>query len=110
MTSPTRGVPVQMDRERHIRFPLAVLRDFDEDADLGTVLYLGLKHEDPDLTPEQVGEIVDLEMLPELGEPLRKASGGLIQLDKYLGALTDEEEEAGKPAARKTRTPKKRKK
>lgn len=84
MPSPTKGVAVELDKERHLRYPLGTLREVSADADLVTVLYLGLKHEDGDLTPEQVGEMIDLEMLPELAEPLRKATGNLIDIDRMF--------------------------
>ena len=78
MPSPTKGVPVNLDRLRHLRYPLGVLRDI-ETTDLATVLWLGLKHEDAELTVEQVGEMYDLSMMPDLVEPLRKATGGLVK-------------------------------
>ena len=81
MPSASKGVPVELDKKRHLRFPLGVLRDFDEGVDLVQALYLGLKHEDEELTPEKVGEIVDLETLPKLAEPLRKATGNLVDID-----------------------------
>ncbi|HSH45231.1 MAG TPA: hypothetical protein VK966_05220 [Longimicrobiales bacterium] len=95
MPAPTRGVAITLDRERHLRFPLGVLRDIQgDDADMVTILHTGLKHEDPELTVEQVGEMIDLEMLPELTEPLKKATGGMIDLGRLLDADEDAE---GKP-------------
>lgn len=83
--TPTKGVPITLDRQRHLRFPLGTLRNMDESSDVVSVLYLGLKHEDPELTEEQVGGLVDLEMMPTLVEPLRQATGGLINLKVMFG-------------------------
>lgn len=85
MTAPTKGVPVQLDRVRHLRFPLGVLRNIEADTDLATVLHLGLKHEDEELTAEDVGEMIDLEMMPDLVEPIRKATGGLVNVGLLFG-------------------------
>jgi hypothetical protein len=85
MPSPTKGVPVELDRTRHLRFPLGVLRGIEADTQLATVMYLGLKHEDPELTVEQVGEMIDLEMMPGLVEPLKIATGGLVDAGVLFG-------------------------
>lgn len=100
--TPTRGVKVVLDRERHLRYPLSALREIDGNASLDFLLWLGLRHEDADLTQEQVADFVDLAMLPSLRDPLKQASGGQIDLGK-LG-IDDEGEEApkkGGPAAKK---------
>lgn len=80
--APTRGVPVDLDRTRHLRYPLGVLHGIEEFGlkDLPKMLYLGLKHEDEEITEEALGEMVDLEMLPDLAEPLRKATAGLFDI------------------------------
>lgn len=84
-TKPTRGVAVQMDKERHLRFPLSTLQEIEGDGPTFVrIIWLGLRHEDPKLTLEDVGEMVDLELLAELKEPLRKATGGLIDLDRFF--------------------------
>lgn len=86
MPSPTKGVPVELDRKRHLRYPLGSLRQMsDGDVDLVAMLHLGLKHEDEELSVEQVGEMIDLEDLPKLAEPMRKATGGLVDIDKLFG-------------------------
>ena len=81
-TKPTKGVPVDLDRTRHLRFPLSSLRALQEDdaKSLEGILCAGLKHEDPDLTPEKVGEIVSLDMLDGLTGPVKEATGGLVDL------------------------------
>lgn len=92
---PTKGVEVSLDKKRHLRYPLATLRAITDDADLITILHLGLKWEDENLTEEEVGEIVDLEMLHELADPLKKATGGLVDVNALLGIAADEASEGG---------------
>jgi len=89
MTSPTptRGVPVQLDRERRLRYSLRAMRLIREEfgeaavaagipADmLGKFLWHGLVHEDPSLTVEQVEELVDGENLEEMSNAILKAFG-----------------------------------
>lgn len=105
MSAPTRGIPIELDRKRHLRFPLGVLKDIaDTDADVLTMIWLGLKHEDPELTIEQVGEIVDLEMLPTLTDALKKASGGMLDLTGMVGSVVEgEAQPEGKAKARRAR-------
>ena len=86
MPSPTRGVPVTIDRERHFRYSLATLRKIEEElggldkiegvGNITHVLWLGLKHEDEELTEEQLAELVDAEMLPDVIVAMRAAMGG----------------------------------
>lgn len=102
MPSPSKGVPVTLDRVRHLRYPLGVLRGITVDTDLAEVLYLGLKHEDEELTAEQVGEMIDLEMMPSLADPLKRATGGLVNV-KLMFSLNGAEPEDG--AQGKTPTP-----
>lgn len=85
--APTRGVPVMLDRERRLRYPFGVLREMREkfgeaaltggmkDENLPEMLLLGLKHEDPTLTVEQVESMVDLENLKEVVQAMTKALG-----------------------------------
>lgn len=85
--TPTRGVPVELDRERRLRYSLKTMREMrralGEAPTVGTdilckVLWYGLKHEDPTLTEDAIEEMVDLENLPDVVRAVRKASG--IQL------------------------------
>jgi hypothetical protein len=92
MPKPTKGVPVELDKTRHLRFPLSALHAIAENPSLEHVLYLGLKHEDDTLTPESVGDLVGLDMLDSLQEPLKKATGGLVDLSAVFGG----EEDGGK--------------
>jgi hypothetical protein len=84
---PTRGVPVGLDRVRHLRYSLATLEDiraeFGDGAltgeltghKLARVLWYGLRDEDPSLTPESVAALVDLEHLTEVTAALVQALG-----------------------------------
>jgi hypothetical protein len=94
MPSPTKGVPVELDRTRRLRYPLGVLHGITNDTPLDKVLWLGLKHEDAELTVEQVGDMIDLEMMPALAEPLRKATGGLVKVN-ILFSMNGVEPEGG---------------
>jgi len=85
--TPTRGVVVQLDRERRLRYTLGVMRkireEFGKDAveegfandDLAKLFLYGLQHEDPDLTLEQVEEMVDGENLKSLTDAMVEAFG-----------------------------------
>jgi hypothetical protein len=85
---PTRGVAVELDRTRYFRFSLSVLRKLQSgesrDLSLGHFFLLGLQGDDPDLTLEKVEELIDLENVKELCEPLKRASGGLIDLSRLF--------------------------
>jgi len=88
--TPTRGVLVTLDRPRHIRYTLRALREirteFGEDAltrgvsadSVAKLLWFGLRHEDPDLTIEQVEEMVDLENLDEVMRAVGVATSGRV--------------------------------
>jgi len=88
--TPTRGVPVQLDRVRHLRYTLGTVerlqKEVGEDAfaqaatstsydQIAKMLWYGLAHEDPTLTPEAVKEMVDLEHIADILEALAKATG-----------------------------------
>lgn len=88
-TTPTRGVPVELDRTRHLRYSLGTVRkimeEFEVDdpekipldvTNLGKFLWYGLKHEDPDLTVEDVEEMVDMQNIVPLHEAVGEAMGG----------------------------------
>lgn len=91
--TPTRGVPVMLDRERRLRFPLSALKEMGEDSTLDHVLWLGLRHEDEELTQDQVADMIDLEMLPDLREPLKRATAGRMDLAKLFPTEGEEEAE-----------------
>ncbi len=87
-TKPTRGVPIQMDRVRHLRFSLKTLRELREEFgkdvletgfegdNVARLLWYGMKWEDDALTVEMIEEEVDLENLAEIMQAVVKASGG----------------------------------
>ena len=94
--TPTRGVPVMLDKKRHLRFSLKTMRELrekfgenaletglDQDA-IATLLWYGLRHEDPELTPELVEDMVDLEQLTEVMQAVFKATGtrGRLELTR----------------------------
>lgn len=88
--TPTRGVPITLDRPRRVRYPLGILRKMQDEmgaAFMGAmqvekitkILWYGLIHEDPNLTEEQVDNMVDLENLSEVTAAVAKATGQRIQ-------------------------------
>lgn len=95
--TPTRGIPVVLGdgRERHLRYSLASLQEIDKTLGpqmstgtvkgdhIATLLWFGLRWEDPELTPEQVGDLVDLENLETVVEAMGKALGNKAKV-KFL--------------------------
>src|SRR6266576_1006183 len=70
--APTRGVAIELDgRTRYLRYPLTVLKALQSEPNqsLGNILLLGLRAADPDLTLEQVEDMIDLEDLNILFAP-----------------------------------------
>lgn len=85
--APTRGVAVELDRQRFLRYPLSVLKQLQRDGEsksLGEVIWIGLKGDDPTLTVEQVDDMIDLENLHTLFGPVKRATGGLIDLSRLF--------------------------
>jgi hypothetical protein len=86
MTAPTRGIPITLDKERRLRYTLKTMREIETKRenkeitltgvkDMAHLLWLGLRHEDPDLTEDAVAEMVDGENLPEVQVALERAFG-----------------------------------
>lgn len=84
--APTMGVPVELDRTRHLRYTLQSMRDMRQefgkeldtgvtDDKIGKMLWYGLRHEDAKLTPEMVEEMVDLKNLEQVLNSMAKALG-----------------------------------
>lgn len=92
MSNPVRvkAIPVVLgEKQYHLKYDLnafAILEDYYPTVEeclnalakgsikaLRAVLYAGLAHEDPELTPEKVGELLTLADLPALGEQLTQA-------------------------------------
>lgn len=93
MVNKERGeVKVVLDKERTLKFTLNSLV-FAEEAgidianmgknqqiklkDLRTLLYAGLMHEDAELTPEHVGEMIEISKIGEISEALNEAFGSV---------------------------------
>ncbi len=94
---------IQLDRERTLNFNLNALRKIEKETgkkiseladgfgldEMQTVLWAGLVHEDPELTFERVGEIVDIQSLGKVGDAIAEAVG------KALGTVVERVEENG---------------
>jgi hypothetical protein len=91
MANTQRGqVKIMLDKERTLKFTLNTLVDVEEKlgfsmSELGdkvsikvmrTLLHAGLKHEDPALTEEMVGEMITLDNIAEVQKALTAALGG----------------------------------
>ena len=87
-------VPVQLDKERNLAFPLMSLirlkkehgldvKDFADEKvsqdieNILKVVWAGLIHEDKELTVEDVGYMVDVSELPELAKKLTEIFQGM---------------------------------
>jgi len=80
-------VPIVLDKLRHLRYTLRTIRKIREEfgadaiedgvpaALLGKFVWYGLTHEDPDLSLEQVEEMVDGQNLEEVSNALLAAFG-----------------------------------
>lgn len=92
--TPTRGVEITLDKKRYLRYPLGVLNSMkDGKTTLGQLLFLGLKRDDPELTLEQVEDMIDLENLKDLFEPVKKATGGIVNLTRVFGDMVEDEQD-----------------
>jgi len=87
--TPTRGVPVELGGQQYfLRYTMATLRKIRQemgpqalaegvgDDKLIKVLWYGFKNQHPDLTEEQVEELIDLRDLKNVVIALRQAMGG----------------------------------
>jgi hypothetical protein len=112
--TPTRGVPILLDRERHIRFSMGTVRKLREELGenaleegvavdmLPRLMWYGLKHEDPELTVEQVEELVDLENLLDVMNVISQATGQRAKIEKASDPqqpASKEESDAGDDGA-----------
>lgn len=85
--TPIRGVPIELDRTRYLRYSLGTLREIRaefgaealakgiEDDAVAKFLWYGLRHEDAELTVEAVEEMVDLQNLPMVLDAVSEATG-----------------------------------
>lgn len=90
---PVRGLELHLDRTRHLRFTLGALKRVEDTSGIRiheqtrlaewgrtlegvtTFLWAGLTHEDPDLTLEQVYELVDISQFGEVKHAVDVALG-----------------------------------
>ena len=90
---PARGMRLELDRTRYLRFTLGALRRIEQLSGLGIeqqeelaewsktldgvvgMLWAGLVHEDPDLTVEDVYEIVDIQNFGQIRAAIDAAVG-----------------------------------
>lgn len=85
-------VKITLDKERTLKFTLNSLVYAEENGvdvagmgkegkvklkDLRTLLYAGLMHEDSELTPEAVGNMIDVSELGPISEALSQAFGSV---------------------------------
>lgn len=91
MAKQKKMVKVELDKERNLYFSLNSLEIIEELTGktidklgegmsismLKAVVYAGLIHEDKDLTPEMVGELVGFEDIQMLSEAIGEAFGSL---------------------------------
>ena len=91
MSKPEKSIPITLDKERHVRFgynqlckledigiPIAGLDKIMSDpgrlfTNIRTLLWVGLAHEDPTLTLDAVGEMIDTSRIGEMGEVINRA-------------------------------------
>lgn len=88
------GIKIKLDKERTILFNLNAMAEFEEVTgksffseqdldnltakDVRAMLWTGLKHEDPDLTLEDVGEMIHVGNMAEIMEGLTGAYKGAM--------------------------------
>ncbi|GAA0703253.1 hypothetical protein GCM10008904_10160 [Paraclostridium ghonii] len=86
-----KGTLIKLDRERYLKFTLNSVRmlekeynisldKIDEDFSMEKIqmlLHVGLLKDDPELTFEEVGELVDMSNIKIVVEALTQALGGL---------------------------------
>lgn len=85
-----KGVPIQLDKKRHLKFDLNALCELEERyetidkavdvitnnpklKDIRYILYLALSHEDEELTEKQVGKLITIKNINEVINALNKA-------------------------------------
>lgn len=99
-------ITVNLDRERELKYNLNALIELDEMEDaekltpmrsLRRMLWAGLIHEDPDLTEEAVGEMVDMRNFPEIEAAMEKA------IRRDAPGMLPEAKPATKPRPQKAR-------
>lgn len=88
-----KGTLIKLDRERYLKFTLNSVRILEKEHNISfdkleeefsmesvqKILYVGLLKEDPTLTFEEVGELVDMSNIKVVVEALAESLGGLQQ-------------------------------
>lgn len=86
-----KGTLVKLDRDRYLKFNLNSIRILEKEHNIALdkleeefsmdsvqrILHVGLLKDDPDLTFEEVGELVDMSNIQEVVDALAKSLGGL---------------------------------
>lgn len=101
-------ITVKLDRERELRYSLNAMIQLEEKGDeklspmlqFRRMLWAGLIHEDPDLSEEQVGDMLDMRDVPAIEAAMSRA------INRDTPALTGQ---AKVPTKGKPRPPKARK-
>lgn len=85
--TPTRGVPVELDKTRYFRFTLGTIRKIREELGdealeggvkgdkLAKVFWYGLIGDDPNLSLDAVEDMIDMENLETVVAAMKKAMG-----------------------------------
>lgn len=122
--TPSVGAQITLDKPRTVRFTIGAVRriivekgrgyfevEDKEEDELERLVYLacqGFRHEDPELTPEVLEEIIDFRQVVELGACIAEALGQ--DVPKAMARI--EGDASGKPrppkGARRTRPPRKK--
>lgn len=88
-----KGILIKLDRNRYLKFNLNSIRILEKEHNIAfdkleedfsmesvqKILYVGLLKDDPELTFEEVGELVDMSNIQEVVDALAKSLGGLQQ-------------------------------
>lgn len=86
-----KGTLIKLDRNRYLKFNLNSIRILEKEHNISfdkleeefsmesvqKILYVGLLKDDPQLTFEEVGELVDMSNIQEVVDALVKSLGGL---------------------------------
>ncbi|MGL6106130.1 hypothetical protein [Romboutsia sp.] len=91
-----KGTLIKLDRDRYLKFNLNSIRILEKEHNISfdklekefsmesiqKILYVGLLKDDPTLTFEEVGELVDMSNIQVVVETLARSLGGLQQKTK----------------------------
>ncbi len=107
LPTPALGVPIELGgKTYHLRYSLKTRRKFREEVgqdilsadvmgdSLAKLLLFGLRDDAPDMTEEQVEELVDLEHISDVVDALSEATGASALLKMFPPGVTEELEAA----------------